>query len=129
MSLRSTGASSALHGRTHNHVASARPGNRALDEEQLALGVDAHDRQVLDRALRVAEMPRHPLARKHAARALALSGRSRRARRDRIAVRLAVRRKVMPLDHARKALAERDSLDVDLLPDLEDVDADFSADL
>ena len=40
-----------------------RAGNRALHQQQLALGVDAHDLEVLHGALDVAEVARHALAR------------------------------------------------------------------
>src|SRR4029078_10885874 len=92
-------------------------------------GIDAHDRQVLDRALHVAELARHTLAGKHAARALALAGGTWRARRDRVAVRCAIRREMVALDDPGETLAERDSLHIHLLADLEDIVCDLALDL
>ena len=49
--------------------------------------------------------------------------------RDRVAVRLAVRREVVALDDAGEALADGRALHVHRLADLEDLDADLAADL
>src|SRR5436190_7752817 len=127
MSFSSTAPPSGLRRRTHDDVAPARTGNRALDQQQLPLGIDAHDRQVLNGAPHIAQLPGPALAGEHPAGALALTGRTRRARRYRVSVRLAIRRKMMALDHAGESLAERRALHVHLLPDLEDLDADLSA--
>src|SRR5258706_475917 len=50
----------------HDHIAAARARNRALDEQQLALGIDPHHFQVENRAARIAEMSGHALAGKYA---------------------------------------------------------------
>ena len=81
-------------------------------------------------ALHIAQLPGPALAGEHPARALALACRTRRARVvTEFPCGLAIRRKVMALDHAGESLAERRALHVHLLPDLEDLDADLSADL
>ena len=82
-----------------------------------------------DGALHVAQMAGHALAREHAARALVLADRARHVVRDRVAVRARFGREVVALDHAGEALADGHALHVDLLADLEDVDADLAADL
>src|SRR5882672_3730740 len=74
-------------------------------------------------------MPRHALAREHAARILALAGRALGARGDRVAVRLAVRGKVVALDHPGEALADGGALHVHPLTHLEDLYADLAANL
>src|SRR6266446_4721337 len=113
----------------HDHVAPARTGHRALDEQELPLGIDADDLQIQNRAAHVAEVAGHALAGKYACRALVLAGRAGLVMRDRVAVGGAVGREMVTLDHAGKTLADGDALHVHLLPDLEDLDADLAADL
>src|SRR4051812_38250356 len=115
--------------RPHDDVAALRAGHRALDEKQLALGIDAHHFQAGDRALHVAEMTRHALALEHVRRALVLAGRARNAMRNRVAVRGVLAAEVMALDYAGEALADGHALHVDALADLEDLDADLGAGL
>ena len=69
----------------------------------------------------------HLLARKHAARRLALADRTRRAVRQRVAVRRVAHGEVPALDRALEALALRDALDVDDLAHFEDVGLDLAA--
>src|SRR5438445_5099220 len=118
-----------LDRRPHDHVAAARAGHRALDEQELPPGIDADDLQTQDRAAHVAEVAGHALAGKHARRALVLAGRAGLVMRDRVAVAGAVGREMVALDHAGETLADRDALYVHLLADLEDLDADLAADL
>src|SRR6266436_273460 len=113
----------------HDHVAPARTGHRALDEQELPLGIDADDLQIQNRAAHVAEVAGHALAGKYSRRALVLAGRAGLVVRDRVAVGGAVGREMVTLDHAGKTLADGDALHVHLLPDLEDLDADLAADL
>src|SRR5688572_7238902 len=117
------------HGGLHRHAAATRAGQRAADEQQPALGIDAHDLDVLDRAPHRAQVTRHALAGKHAARVLVLADRAGLVVRDRIAVARAVGGEVMALDDAGEALALRRPGDVHLLADLEDVRAHGPADL
>src|SRR5882762_1621118 len=118
-----------LDRRPHDHVAPARTGHRALDEQELPLGIDADDLQIQNRAAHVAEVAGHALAGKYSRRALVLAGRAGLVMRDRVAVGGAVGREMVTLDHAGKTLADGDALHVHLLPDLEDLDADLAADL
>src|SRR5436189_6066230 len=70
MSFSSTAPPSGLHRRTHDDIAPARTGNRALDQQKLPLDIDAHDRQILDGALHIAQLPGHAFAGKYPAWAL-----------------------------------------------------------
>src|SRR5260221_7262244 len=112
-----------LHGRAHDHVAPLRAGHRAFNQQQLALGVDAHHGQAGDRAALVAEMARHALAGENVRRALVLASRAGHPVRDRVAVRSVLSAEMVALDDARKSLADGHALHVDLLADLEDLDA------
>ena len=90
----------------------------AADQQQLALGVDARNDEVLRGALLVAQVARHALARQHAARILAHADRARRVGANRVAVGGAIRGEVVALDRAGKAFADRHARHVDLLADL-----------
>src|SRR5260370_36816501 len=74
-------------------------------------------------------MPGQALARKDVGRALVLASRAGHPVRDRVAVRSVLPAEMMPLDDAGEALADGHALHVDLLADLEDLDADPGADL
>src|SRR5258708_29167886 len=99
-------------------------GHAALDEKESALGIDANDLEQLRRARDIAQLARHALARKHAARVLRHPDRARRVVRARVAVRRAIGAEVVALDRARKSLALRCARYIDQLPDGERVDAD-----
>src|SRR3979490_3651169 len=71
----------------------------------------------------------HALAGKYAARILCHPGRARLVGRERIAVTGAIGGEVVALDHPGEALALRHAGNIHLLPYLENVDADFSAEL
>src|SRR4029077_6796222 len=111
----------AFHGETHHHVVAARARDRALDEEQLARLVDAHDLEIRDGATRVAEMAGHALALEDVRRALILAGGAGNPMRDRVAVRCVLPAEMMTLDDPGEALADRDALHVDELADLEEL--------
>src|SRR5581483_4540177 len=107
----------------HLDDAVLRPGHGALDEQQVALGVDVVDAQ--------AEL-RHPLA-AHAAGKLDALEDARRRRRGAhraggadvvraVAARAA--REVVALDRPLEALADPDPGDLDLVARLEDLDGD-----
>ena len=90
------------------------PGSGALDEQQVALGVGAHDAQLLDRRPVVAHVPGHPHALVDA------TGRGARPDRARLAmvvgaVGLGTALEVVALDVAGEALALGDAGDVDQL--------------
>jgi hypothetical protein len=56
-----------------------RPGNRAFDEQKIAIRIDAHDLERHDRGADVTEMTGHLLAWKYAPGRLALTDRAWRA--------------------------------------------------
>ena len=89
----------------HRDVAAARAGHRAADQQQLALGIDAHDLEVLHGALPAPRWPGHALAGEHAARVLVLADRARLVVRNRVAVARAVGGEMVALDDAGEALA------------------------
>src|SRR5690606_33772738 len=101
--------------------------NRALDGDQAALGVDPDHLEVLRALADGTHVAGHLLAREHATRRLALADRTRRAVRQRVAVRGVAHAEVPALDRALEALALGHALDVDQLADLEDVGLDLAA--
>src|SRR6185312_1605241 len=113
--------SSSLGRRTHDHVAAGGTGHRALDCDQVALGVHADHFEIHRRTAHVAHLTGHLLAREHAARGLALADRTRRAVRQRVAVGGVAHREVPALDRALEALALGHARDVDDLADREHV--------
>ena len=76
-----------LHRRTHDHLTARCARNGAADQQQVALGIDAHDLQVLDGATDLAHVAGHALTEEHATRRLALTDRTGRAMRHGHAVR------------------------------------------
>src|SRR5665213_750893 len=108
-----------LHSGTDDHVAARSTRNRTLDRDQMTLGVDLDHFEIDRRTIHVAHLAGHLLARKHAARRLALADRARRAVRQRIVVRRGTHREVMAFDRALKALALADTGHVDLLTNRE----------
>src|SRR5690606_32002104 len=121
------GRGGSLDGRPDQHFAARGARNRALDEQQVALGVDADDLEVLRRAALLAQVARHLLAREHAPRRLALADRARRPVRHGVTVRHVLLREVVALDHAGVTLALRRAGDVDELPGREEIDLDLGA--
>src|SRR5690606_21256937 len=114
-------------------VANEQPGvlrarNRALDEQEAAIGVGAHDLEVLLRALTVAHVARHLLVLKDAARILAITRRTVRTVAERNAVRRAQTAEAPALHRAGKPRALRVAGDVDLLPGDEVLGTDRRAD-
>src|SRR4051812_36770084 len=110
-------------GRQYHQVPTAGAGYRAANEQQLALGVDAHDLEILNGAVRRAVMTRHLLSREHTAGILRHADRTWLVVRNRVAVARAVRGEVVALDHASESLTERHAAHVDFLSDLENVGA------
>src|SRR6185312_6353774 len=113
--------SSSLGRRAHDHVAAGGAGHRALDCDQVALGVHADHFEIHRRTVHGAHVAGHLLAREHAARRLALADRTRRTMRQRVAVRGVAHREVPALDRALETLALGHARDVDDLADLEHV--------
>ena len=97
------------------------PGTAPLDQQQLAVCVDANDVEVLHGHGIVAEVAGHALAREHAARILRHRDRARHVVRTAVAVRRALRAEVVALDRAGEALADRRALHVDHLAHCEQV--------
>src|SRR5690606_34469976 len=114
---------------TDDDVAARRARHGALDRDQAALGVDPDHFQALRALALRTHVARHLLAREHAARRLPLADRTRRAVRQRVAVRRVAHAEVPALDRALGALALGDALDVDQLADFEDVGLDLAANL
>src|SRR5262249_3020150 len=100
-------------------------GHRALDHDQAALDVDAHDLQVHGGDRLVAEVAAHLLALEGPARILALTGGAQRAVRHRHAVGRTQTAEVPALHAAGEALTDGDTLDVDLLAGDEVVGGQF----
>ena len=94
--------------------------NRAADQQQVALGVDLDDLQILDRAANHAHVTGHALALEHAARRLALADRARGSVRHGHTVRGMVTAEVVTLHRAGEALADGGARDIDDLASLED---------
>jgi hypothetical protein len=102
--------------------------DRALDEDQPAGGVGAHDFEVLLGALTVAHVAGHLLVLEDLARILAVAGRAVRTVADRDAVGGAHAAEAPALHRAGKALALRVAGDVDHLAGDEVLGADRRAD-
>ena len=102
--------------RIANHQpAILRARDRALDEEQAAIGVGTHDLEVLLRTLAITHVTGHLLALEYAARILTVTRRTVRAVRDRDTVGGAQTAEAPTLHGASKALTLRVAGDVDLL--------------
>ncbi|SPJ18752.1 hypothetical protein SBBP2_920010 [Burkholderiales bacterium] len=116
-------APSCLDRGPHDHGATARTGNRAFDEQQLASGIDSSNHEILRSAANSAQVPGHALAWHDAARILPHADGTRRIGGYRVAMRSAVGRKMMALDRAGESLADGHPGDVDLLADPEKINA------
>src|SRR4051794_1798809 len=101
--------------------------NRALDEQEPADRIGTDDFQVLLGAIARAHMPGHFLVLEHAARILAVAGRTVRAVRDRNAVGGAETAEAPALHRAGKALALGHAGNVDQLARNEVIGADMRA--
>src|SRR5687767_795857 len=108
-----------LHGGTHDHLTARGTGNGAADQQQVALGIDAHDLQILDGATDLAHVAGHALAGKHATRGLALTDGARRAMRHGHAVRSRQTAEVVALHDAGVTLTDGGAGHVDDLADFE----------
>src|SRR4051795_3420489 len=101
--------------------------NRALDEQQAPDRIGPDDLEVLLRAIARAHVPGHFLVLEHAARILAVAGRTMRAVRDRNAVGGAQTAEAPALHRAGKALALRHAGNIDQLARNEVIGADMCA--
>src|SRR5690606_26118286 len=114
--------------RTDDDVTTRSTRNGALDRNQAALGVDLDHFQVLRRLTHVTHVAGHLLALEHAPRRLPLADRTRRAMRQRVAVRGITHGEAPALDRALEALALGHAGDIDHLADLEQVHLQLAAD-
>src|SRR5690606_19856093 len=108
----------------HDHLPARSARNGTADQEQVALGIDTHDRQVFDRAAPHAHVPGHALAGEHAARRLTLTDGAGDTVRYRGAVRSVTAREIVALHDAGESLTDGRPRDVDDLTFLEQVDLD-----
>src|SRR5690606_15917711 len=92
--------------------------------QQTALGIDARNLEILDRASHRTEVTRHALAREDPTRILRHADRTRHVVRTRVTVRSTARVEVVALDGAGKALADGGALHIHLLTRLEHRDCD-----
>src|SRR5579864_7681101 len=111
--------SSTLRRGTDHDVAARRTRHRAANCDQVTLGVDLDHFEIHHRLVLGAHVTGHLLARKHAARRLALTDGARRTMRQRVTVCRVAHREVPALDRALEALALGDARDVDFLAGLE----------
>ena len=116
-----------LDGRTNDDAAALVTRNGALDQDQVAIGIDADDFEVLDGAAHVAHVAGHLLALEDAARRLVLTDGTRSAVRQRVAVRRVLGAEVVTLDRTGEALTDGRADDVDLLARLEQVNLELAA--
>src|SRR6056297_319530 len=117
-----------LHRRTHQHMAARCTRHRAANEQQVAFGVYPYDFEVLGGDALGAHVAGHLLALENASGRLALTDRTGRPMRQRVAVRGILHPEIMALDDACKALALAGAGHVDLLAACEALDRDFAAD-
>src|SRR5471030_919812 len=103
----------------NNHLAIFRAWNRALDQQQLAVGVDTSDDEVLHGAVDVTEVTGHALTREHAAWILRHTDGTWNIVRTRVTVGSAAGTEVVTLDDAGVTLTDGNTLHVDLLTDFE----------
>ena len=103
------------------------PRNGALDQQQVALGIDANDFEVLRGAAHVTHVAGHLLALEDAARRLVLADGTRRAVRQRVTVGGVLGAEIVALDGTGKSFTDRRANDVDLLAFLEEIDLEFLA--
>src|SRR3954449_12619545 len=108
-------------GEAHDHEAVASARNRTADVEQVVLGIDFGDAEILDRHLIAAHPAAHAHALHDARRERRSADRAGRAMEHR-AVSGPAAGEVMALDYALKTLALRLADDVDVIARLEDVD-------
>src|SRR4051794_1702916 len=116
-----------LRGGLDEHDGASRARDRALDEEQAALGVDRVDGQVLGGLPDGAHAARHAHPFEDAARGGARADRTRRAVLALRAVGGTQALEAVPLHDTGGALALGPADDVDLLADLEDLGRDLLA--
>src|SRR5262244_3211373 len=104
-----------------DHHAALRAGNRAFDEEQIILGPDLDDFQVLHRNALVAPMTGHALAFEDAPRVRAVADRAAVTEIFVRAVRARKTGEAPALDDAAEAVALADAGDVDEITRLEEI--------
>src|SRR5690606_36334440 len=114
-------------GRANDHLTARRAGDGTANQQQVALGIDANDLQVLDRATTHAHVARHALTGEDATWRLTLTDGAGNAVRHRRTVGGVAAREVVALHDARETLTGRGTRDVDDLAFLEQVDLELTA--
>ena len=104
-------------------------GDCALDQNQLALGINTHHFQLLYGTLHRTQMTGHALTREYTTRILRLTDRTRHIMRTRVTVSGTVGRKVMALDNTRITLTLSSTGHINQLTGLKDFDTDSTTQL
>jgi hypothetical protein len=105
--------------RRYNDLAVFRAWDRAFDQQQLTVGIDTGDFEVLHSAGDVTEVTGHALTWEHAAWILRHTDGTWNIVRTGVTVGSTARSKVVTLDGTGIAFTDRDTLNVDLLTDFE----------
>src|SRR5438093_1886153 len=100
-------------GLANDDVISIRPGNRALNQENVFCVADLNDLEVLRRASHLAHMPGHAQPASHGAGKQTVANRAAAAMPALRAVRDVSAAEMVPLDHALKTAAFRDTNRID----------------
>ncbi len=127
--LRRFGGRGALDGVADLHIGSLGARNRALDQDQAALHVDAEHGQVQGGDGFLTHLASHLLALEGPTRILAVAGRTERAVRERDTVGGAQTAEVPALDAALEALTDGQTLHVDILAGQEVIGGQLGADI
>src|SRR5690606_35849530 len=106
-------------GGTHDHLTILGTRHRTLNQQQLTLGVNACDLEILNRGSDVTEVTSHALTRKHTTRILRHANRPRHIVRTGVTMSSTTGTKVVALDRAGVTLTDRHALHVHLLTGLE----------
>ena len=119
----------ALHRAANDDNAFVRPGNRPLNEQQIALGINPENCQVLNCDPRVTMMAGHALTLEHAARRGTSTNRARRAPPVRLAVGLLGAAEPVALHAALESASLRGPGHIDFFANSERMDLDLLTDL
>ncbi len=114
-----------LDGRTHENVATGRTGHCALDQQEVALGIDTHDFQGLHGYALGAHVPGHLFALEYTTRSLALTDGSRDAVGYGVTVGIVLTTEIPALDGTGKAFTLGLTGDIHQLSCLKDFRLDF----
>src|SRR5690606_457364 len=118
-----------LGGRTHDHVTTSGAGHCALDQQQITLGIDAHDFQGLHGYALGAHVPGHLLALENTTWSLALANRTRDAVGYGVTVSIVLTAEVPALDGTGEAFTLGLTGDVHQLSSLKNLGIDLVTNL